>query len=314
MIRNFVLSFFLSLFVAVPAVAQGEGHLRQSLEGTYVVLKMDMPATKEGVNLRADRLPHIERKKYDRKLARYGTSIHEGEAVHVTLIKVKRKMIEFQLGGGGYGSQYVRRKSHPATPKTEREEKLEVELAALPEGDETEIRKVAREELDEFRYQRKHADEHLAALAAEEQAIERQHVRERAATAGSRFNLRYRSRVPAHVLTPQGFRAVVAEYVDFSSEAAEEALERQRQAERERVAEADDDNEPSIPADAQAVTDLRKGLLWDEVVTLLGRPLEPREWYEGKFVVKACTFQSTLGDVEAEFVEEVLVRYTLTSR
>ena len=80
------------------------------------------------------------------------------------------------------------------------------------------------------------------------------------------------------------------------------------------MAEADDDNEPSIPADAQAVTDLRKGLLWDEVVTLLGRPLEPREWYEGKFVVKACTFQSTLGDVEAEFVEEVLVRYTLTSR
>ena len=311
MIRNFVLSFFLSLFVAVPAVAQSEGHLRQSLEGTYVVLKMDMPATKEGVNLRADRLPHIERKKYDRKLARYWTSIHEGEAVHVTLIKVNRKMIEFQLGGGGYGSQYVRRKSHPATPKTEREEKLEVELAALPEGDETEIRKVAEEELDELRYQRKHADEHLA---AEEQAIERQHVRERAATAGSRFNLRYRSRVPAHVLTPQGFRAVVAEYVDFSSEAAEEALERQRQAERERVAEADDDNEPSIPADAQAVTDLRKGLLWDEVVTLLGRPLEPREWYEGKFVVKACTFQSTLGDVEAEFVEEVLVRYTLTSR
>ncbi len=314
MARNFVLSFFLSLFVAAPAVAQSEGHLRQGLEGTYVVLKMDMPATKEGVNLRADRLPHIERKKYDRKLARYGTSIHEGEAVHVTLIKVKKKMIEFHLGGGGYGSQYVRRKSHPATPKTEREEKLEVELAALPEGDETEIRKVAEEELEALRIHRKHEDEHLAALAAEEQAIERQHVRERAATAGSRFNLRYKSRVPANVLTPQGFMTVVGEYVDFSPEASEEARERQRQAERETEAEADDDNEPALLADAQAVTDLRKGLLWDDVVALLGRPLEPREWYEGKLLVKACAFQSTLGDIDAEFVEDVLVRYTLTSR
>ena len=223
MTRNFVLSFFLSLFVAAPAMAQSEGHLRQDLEGRYVVLKMDMPATKEGVNLRADRLPHIERKKYDRKLARYGTSIHEGEAAQVTLIKVKKKLIEFQLGGGGYGSQYVRRKSHPATPKTEREEKLEVELAAQPEGDESEIRKVAEEKLEELRYHRKHEDEHLAALAAEEQAIERQHVRERAATAGSRFNLRYKNRVPDNVLTPQGFMTVLAEYADFSPEAAEEA-------------------------------------------------------------------------------------------
>lgn len=314
MTRNLVLSFFLAVFVAAPAVAQSEGHLRQGLEGTYVVLKMDMPATKEGVNLRADRLPRIERKKYDRKLARYGTSIHEGEAVHVTLIKVKKKMIEFQLGGGGYGSQYVRRKSHPATPKTEREEKLEVELAALPRGDESELRKLAEETLEHMKHEREVADEHLAAEAAEEQEIERQHVRERAATAGSRFNIRYKNRVPANVLTPQGFMAVVAEYVDFSPEAAEEALERQRQAEEETVAEADDDNEPAPLADAQAVTNLHKGLLWDDVVTLLGRPLEPREWSEGKLMVKACTFQSTLGDVDAEFVEDVLVRYTLTSR
>ena len=54
MTRDFVQCFFLSLFIAAPAMAQSEGHLRQGLEGRYVVLKMDMPATKEGVNLRAD--------------------------------------------------------------------------------------------------------------------------------------------------------------------------------------------------------------------------------------------------------------------
>ena len=62
------------------------------------------------------------------------------------------------------------------------------------------------------------------------------------------------------------------------------------------------------------MADLRKGLLWNEVVTLLGRPRDRQEWKEGTLLVKSFVFLSKLGDVETEFVEDVLVRYTLTSR
>ncbi|MCH6553576.1 MAG: hypothetical protein IH793_05390, partial [Acidobacteria bacterium] len=61
MIRRIAVAVFFSLLVSAwPAGAQSEGHLREYFEGTQVVLKMDMPATKEGVNLRADRLPRID--------------------------------------------------------------------------------------------------------------------------------------------------------------------------------------------------------------------------------------------------------------
>ena len=310
MIRRMAVAVFFSLLVSAwPARAQSEGHLREYFEGTQVVPKLDMPATKEGVNLRADRLPRIDRKKYEKKLNRYGTSIHQGWPIRITLIKVKKKHIEFQLGGGGYGSQSVRRVTYPLTPKSEQELHLEEELAVLPE-DVPETQHLVVETLEHLHYEREQEDAHLRAQAAEEYAAEKRRVREIALAAGSRFNLRFNKRVPRDALTPEGFMAVLAEYVDFSPEAVEEALQRQAAEEAEQpeidIAEA---FEPSRDGEPPAA--LRKGLLWEDVVELLGRPSKLEERREGSLQVLVCTFENdSYGRVETKFVEDVLVRFT----
>ena len=310
MIRRMAVAVFFSLLVsALPAWAQSEGHLREYFEGKQVVLKMDMPATKEGMNLRADRLPRIDRKKYEKKLNRYGTSIYQGWPIRITLIKVKKKHIEFQLEGGGCGAQYVRRKEYPPTPPTEQEINLETELETM-ESHYPEVRRAAEERLEELHYEREQEDARLRAVAAEEYAAEKRRVREIALASGSRFNLRFNKRVPRDALTPEGFMAVLAEYVDFSPEAVEEALQRQAAEEAEEpeidIAEA---FEPSPDEEPPAA--LRKGLLWEEVVELLGRPSKMEQRQEGTLQVLVCTFENSSYDrVETEFVEDVLVRFT----
>ena len=101
MIRNSAVTLFYCLFVSSAALLQSDEHFWQRFKGTNVVLKMDMPVTEEGVNFSAERLPRIDGKEYGKKLRRYGTLIHKGNAV-------KKKNIEVHFSGGGYSSQYVR--------------------------------------------------------------------------------------------------------------------------------------------------------------------------------------------------------------
>src|SRR5262249_11714701 len=107
-----------------PAGAQNEGALKAFFEGKRVTLRIDMPGTSDGVDVQADARESIDYSRYRDNLKRYGTAVHAGDSITVTLVKVKKDLIEFQLGGGGYGtfgddtstSVYI-----PDAPKTERE-------------------------------------------------------------------------------------------------------------------------------------------------------------------------------------------------
>jgi hypothetical protein len=91
-------------------------------------------------------------------LKRYGTAIRRGDEVLVTKIKLKSDPIEFQLGGGGYGtfgddtSPYV---SAEAAPKTERERNLERDI---PKATDPVLLRKLREELDALKKARQRAD------------------------------------------------------------------------------------------------------------------------------------------------------------
>jgi hypothetical protein len=50
-----------------------------------------------------------------------------------------------------------------------------------------------------------------------------------------------------------------------------------------------------------------------EVVELLGEPIQSAERAEGKLRVVTRTYRSGDGQVTAEFVEDVLFRYSVTS-
>src|SRR4029077_99560 len=89
---------------ATPAFAQSEAALKSFFEGKRVTVKIDMPGTSDGVDVQGDARQAIDYSRYRDSLKRFGTAIRSGDSITVTLVKVKKELIEFQLGGGGYGT------------------------------------------------------------------------------------------------------------------------------------------------------------------------------------------------------------------
>jgi hypothetical protein len=95
------------LVLALPlsqSHAQNEAALRRAFEGQSVVLRIAMPGTSSGVNVYPGQEMPIDFPDLASKLKKYGTALRTGDAVMITRIKVKDDLIEFQLGGGSYGT------------------------------------------------------------------------------------------------------------------------------------------------------------------------------------------------------------------
>ena len=93
-----------AIALAAPAFAQDEAALRSYFEGRRVTVKIDMPGTSDGVDLRADAPRPLDYARYGQRLKIYGPALRAGDTTTVTLVKVKKDSIEFQLGGGGFGT------------------------------------------------------------------------------------------------------------------------------------------------------------------------------------------------------------------
>ena len=87
-----------------PLYAQSEPELRDFFEGKSVVVKLDMPATQEGIDVFPDARRAIDFAAYSARLKATGIAIRNGDSVLVTRVRVKEKLIEFQLAGGGFGT------------------------------------------------------------------------------------------------------------------------------------------------------------------------------------------------------------------
>jgi len=277
-----------------PAVAQSEDQLRTFFEGKTVRVKIEMPGTEDGVDVYPGTAHPIDFPKHATRLKRSGTALRRGDEVLVTKVKVKKDLIEFQLGGGGYGTfgdddspnVFV-----PSAPKTEREKNLEKDLEKTT--DPTQRRKMS-EELDALRRDRQRENARNQAEAAQAKQTKETNIRQRRLEGGSRFNLRYKPVVPSEALTPDGVMQALAEYVDFAPIVGERAPEPAARAESPRG-------------------DLRKGLTVDEVDALLGRPDAITQRTEGTLKVSTSTYRTRDRAVTAEFVEGVLIRFTITS-
>ena len=185
----------------------------------------------------------------------------------------------------------------PAAAKTQREKSLEADLKK--ESDATK-RRAMEEELDALRKEREREDARNRAITAEAEEKKRENLREQALAAGSRFNLRYDGGVPGSALTPEAVQTPLAEYVDFTGRS-------------DGVAAAD---APATDCGMRAasVQELRKGLTVAEAETLLGRPERSNDRMEGKFRVTASEYTRGESLVQADYVEGVLVRYSISSR
>lgn len=293
-----VLAFATAAFVAVPVAAQNEGALKSYFEGRRVTVRIDMPGTQDGVDVRAtgNRAP-IDLGDYRDNLKRYGTALHAGDSAMVTLVKVKKDLIEFQLDGGGYGtfgddtstSVYM-----PSIEKSEREKELERKFR---DEDDRDRRRAMERELDELREHRERENRRIAIERERAEAEKAALLAERRLHGGSRFNLRYDDRVPPGI-RPEDMMAALAEYVDF-------AVPR---------TDAPPPMPSMLPPPADDVTLLRKGMSRAEAERLLGRAAESSSRTNGDMTVVTLVFVTPTQRVTADFVEDLLVRYTISSK
>jgi hypothetical protein len=282
----------LLLAVAAPAAAQSEADLKSAFEGTRVTLRMDMPGDSDGVDVHTDAKQAIDFNKYKDALKRYGTAIHAGDTAVVSLIKVKKDLIEFQFGGGGFGTfgDDTSTSANLKLPeKTSRERDLE---KRIKDEDDRDRRHRLERELDDLRERRERETERVMAERERIEEQKRERIAEQRLRSGSRFNVRYDDRVPAG-MRPEDLMAALADYVDFAGRPG-----------RRQTA-------PPPAGDAAMV---RKGLLRSEAERLFGSPASASERREGGLEVTTLVFIAGDQRITAEFVDEVLIRYTIMSR
>ena len=293
------------LFVVSPLSAQSEAQLRQHFEGMRVTLKIAMPGTEEGVDVYPGTDRPLDYPRYASRLKESGTAIPAGEGAMITKIRVKSKHIEFQLDGGGYGTMSDETSTTvpvESTPKSNREKNLEGELKR--EKDPLKRREL-KDELDDLQNAREREDARNRAEVADAEEQKKQNLRQRRVEGGSRFNLRYRDRLPDAVLTPEGLEEALNGYVTFPSRPVN-ALAPNR---TDPPAAGDEFGAASAPRAGLP----RKGMTGKEVEALLGAPTQSAERPEGTLRVVTRIYRSEEGQVTAEFVEDVLFRYSIMS-
>lgn len=209
----------LTLLPALPLVAQDEGALRTAFEGRTVTVLLDMPATSSGVNVHPERSQPIDFSQLASRLKDHGTAIRRGESVMVTKVRVKKSHIEFQLGGGGYGTFGDEVAPAPGVVtapqgKSRREEDLERQVRAETDRDK---RRQLQRELDDLRRTRERENARLQVEQEQARQLAEANLRDRRLDAGSRFNVHYADAVPAAALTPAGLQAALAAYVRFDA-------------------------------------------------------------------------------------------------
>jgi hypothetical protein len=256
-----------------------------------------MPAHQKGVDVYPQERPALDYSELAKRIKRYGVALRRDDEVLVTKVKVKKDLIEFQLGGGGFGTfgdDTDTDASVGSVGKSQREKNLEQDLKRTTDAAK---RRVIQEEMDALRREREREDARNRAIAAEASERKKENVRSRAEESGSRFNVRFRGLVPASALEVSGMIRALEEYLVFDVGGHDAAV-------ADRAAEV----EP-----VTGVAALRKGLTRAEAEAALGPATKVTPGREGTLKVERLVFTTASEKVEAVFVEGVLVRYAVSS-
>src|SRR3954454_19498080 len=92
---------FLLLIAPTIAAGQSEAVLREYFEGRTVKVKIAMPGTEDGVDVYPGTARPLDFPRHAARLKANGTALKSGDEALVTKVKLKAKLIEFQLDGGG---------------------------------------------------------------------------------------------------------------------------------------------------------------------------------------------------------------------
>ena len=292
--RSVIPAILTVLACASVVSAQDEAALKSAFERQRVTVRIDMPGADDGVDVRVTTGIvsgiALDMPRYRNDLKRYGTAIRAGDSAMITMIKVKKDLIEFQLDGGGFGTfgdDSSTTSNIPLVDKTEREKTLERELKTEKDAAR---RRSMQSELDRLRDRREFENRRIRAERARDEEIKRERVAQDRLRGGSRFNIRYKDRVPAGVHR-EDIMTALAEFVDFKA-----------------AAPAAVNLPPLEPAR------VRKGMLRADAEKVYGRPEKSSQKTLGEFTVVTLVFLSGEQRITADFVEDVLVRYSIASK
>jgi hypothetical protein len=281
---------------ALPLSAQNDPNsLASYFTGKEVVLKIDMPGSQQGVDLRYNKDVPMNWKEYANRLKSNGVAIHKGDTARVTAVVLKDDRIEFQLDGGGFGT-FGDDTNATVTPRTvdksDYEKQLEKQIANTTDDDER--RRLQRDlDRERSRRERQDADNRNAAQVASQ--IKAQQISDKRLQGGSRFNLRWSGQIPADQKTPDAVMKLLADYGPQQAAAPPPAQS---------------GGDAAVPATAQ----LKRGMKMSDVTNLLGQGKQLSESVSGDGL-KTQTVQYSSGDrrVEVTYVEGVVVRYSISS-
>ena len=181
------------------------------------MLKIDMPGSHKGVDLRYNKPAPMDWKEYGSRIKQFGTAIPKGNTSRITSVVVKKDMIEFQVDGGGFGTagdDTQTRVDAKRIEKTEYEKNLEQQIAQTDDPDRKAQlqRDLGREQAK--RQKQQAANDRAAQVASQ---IKSQQVADKRTQGGSRFNLRWSGSIPPDQLSSDAIMRLLAEYGDFGS-------------------------------------------------------------------------------------------------
>lgn len=296
-------TLFALLLSPTLLAAQNEAALRQAFEGKLVSVKMAMPGTSRGVEVHPQQQAPVNFRQVADRIKDFGTALKIGDQVMVTKVVVKKDShIEFQLGGGGFGtfgddagSQWI---SADTESETAREKAMKDSIKTAPGPTR---RKQLEKELANARTARERENDKARAEAAQANAAREANLRVKREQGGSRFNIRYKDGIPPEALTPEGVMAALANYVDFAATGA-------------KATAAAAVTPPTAPTGTGGLSQLKKGLTVREVEALLGPADTAGEEQQGAMTVMKRSYSADGMKVTASFVSGVLVDFVITPR
>jgi hypothetical protein len=244
-------------------------------------------------------------------MKQFGVSLRSGDSVMVTKVKVNKDNVEFQLGGGGFGTAMDNSDtSVHFTPldKSDREKELEGQLNNETDPDR---RRSLQRELDRARADRERRDAYNRSRAEDDAAMRTQRVALKRQQGGSRFNIHVDAKKMGDSLTPQVIESALAQYVAFSGDASEAGVAPAGSAQRGTPALVE--RTPADQGGVDPAQGLRKGMTRAQVEALYGPATETNDHSEGGLTITTCVFKAQDVRVQADFVNGVMIRFLLSS-
>ena len=294
--------------LANVAAAQDEAALRTAFEGRTVALRIDMPATKDGVEVFPLDPTPVDFREVAQRLKDNGTAIHIGQRMMVTKVVVKgNSHIEFQLGGGGYGTFGDWTGGGPSVNSVIASETKDEKLLRerIKHERDRGTKKRLERELEGLRSERERENARAAADAQQANISRETMLRSRRIESGSRFNIRYRGGIPAEALTPDGVMKALERYVDFSGAGHAGGVPVLASAPGMALVS------PGPATAASGVSALRKGMTLEQVDALLGAPTSSADVKDGSLTVTKRSHRKDGMRVTTRFVSGVLVDFAI---